>query len=440
ALRLATDRNRSFKSEVEDTQLAALSVSLQRRNLGPVITNTIAYVFSNSPSADAAGTTSARIGISKIVPSGGTVSASTGGAAADTYEGGAATTYSHDVTVGFEQPLLKGFGREVSHESLTQAERNAVYALRDFELFRQSFSIEVLRKYYDILNQKQVVKNSRQNLERYEFLKRRSEALFDVGKVTATDKFRAEQSELTASNTLLSEQERLDALLDDFKVFLDLSTDTKLDVEDMQPVMEPVNIDLKSAIAAGLYNRLDIKTSAERLEDAERGVRIARNGLLPDLNLAASTSVAGTNTGADWSYGGMHSAGIELVLPLDKVADRNNYKRALIDRDRSKRALSLAVEDTKVQVMNTYRRLRRLANSVRIERANVILATKRLENAKVRFEAGELGNRDVVEAQVDLLRAQNALVEAILDHEVARLQLKKDIGILFIGPDGRWKE
>ncbi|MFH1731727.1 MAG: hypothetical protein ABIF82_08760, partial [Planctomycetota bacterium] len=75
ALRLATDRNRSFKSEVEDTHLAALSLSLQRRNFGPVITNTIAYVFSNSPSADAAGTTSARIGISKIVPSGGTVSA-----------------------------------------------------------------------------------------------------------------------------------------------------------------------------------------------------------------------------------------------------------------------------------------------------------------------------------------------------------------------------
>ena len=63
-----------------------------------------------------------------------------------------------------------------------------------------------------------------------------------------------------------------------------------------------------------------------------------------------------------------------------------------------------------------------------------------MENAKTRFEAGQLGNRDVVEAQADWLRAQNALVEAILDHEVARLQLKKDIGILFITPNGTWKE
>ena len=441
ALRLATKQNRNFKSEVEDTHLAALSVSLQRHNFGPVVTNTIAYVFSNSPTASATGAGSADIGVSKILPSGGTVGASTGVSATDDYEDGAPTTYAHDVTVTFEQPLLRGFGREASHESLTQTERNAVYALRDFELFRQRFTIDVLRRYYNILLQKQVVKNSHQNLDQFRFLKRRSEALFEIGKVTATDKFRAAQRELTASNTVISEEETLEALLDDFKVFLDLPANTTLDIEDIRPVMRPVNIDLKSSIAAALHNRLDLKTSTDRLEDSQRGVRIARNGLLPDLDLSASASVAGTKAGGTSSYDdGSHSVGIALTLPLDKLPERNAYKSAVIGRNRAARSHSLAMEDVKVGVMETYRRLRRLANSVQIEQANVTLAGRRLENAKTRFEAGQLGNRDVVEAQADWLRAQNALVEAILDHEVARLQLKKDIGILFITPNGTWKE
>jgi len=441
ALGLATERNRSFKSRIEDTQLSALSVSDQRRAFGPILTNSISYVFANSPSADASGDSSARIGVSQILPTGGTVSASTGAAAADNYESGASTVYTHDVTVSFEQPLLRGFGREPAFEALTQAERDAVYAIRDFELFRQDFSIETVRRYYSILRQKRVVENQRKNLEQFAFLRRRSDALFEIGRVTAADKFRAVQRELTAANTLITDQETLEALLNDFKIFLDLPTETPVKVEEVDPVMRPADIDLKSAIAAALHNRLELVTAAEQLEDAERGVRIARNSLLPDLDLATTVTVAGSKVGGTSTYGdGSHSASVELVLPLDKVRERNSYKRALIDRDRSRRAYSLAVQDVKVEVMDTYRRVRRLADSVRIERANVTVAEKRLENAKTRFEAGELGNRDVVEAQLDLLRAQNALVEAILDHEVSRLQLKRDIGILFIKPDGTWHE
>ncbi len=441
ALRIATQRNRDFKSQVETTHLAALSLALQRHNFGPVISNTISYVYANSPSDTADGTGSAKFGVSDVIGSGGTVSASTTGGIDDDYEGGGPSTYSHDVTVAFEQPLLKGFGHEVAFENLTQAERNVVYALREFELFRQDFAIQVLRKYYAIVRQKQVVENSRRTFEQFVFLRRRSEALFEISKVSAIDKFRAKQEELTASNNLLTEEETLAALLDEFKVFLNLPSETVIDIEKTRPEVKAANIDLKSAIAAALHNHLELKTAVQRLEDAERAVRNAANGLLPDLDLSASFSLAGSRTGGESTFysDGSHSAGLTLSLPLDKVADRNTYKAAIIERHRRKRALTLARDNVRLDVLNTYRRLRRLANSVRIERANVELAERRVANAKVRFEAGELGNRDVVEAQSAQLRAQNGLIRVILDYDVARLQLKRDIGILFIGPEGMWK-
>jgi outer membrane protein TolC len=441
AVRTAFGNNRSFKTEAETLYLAALSASLERRNYGPILTNTIEYVYSNGPGTDADGALAASLGVSKIVPSGGTVSAETTGSVDDNYEGGASSTYSHDVTLSFEQPLLKGFGYEAAYEDLTQAERDVIYALRTFELFRQDFAIDVLARYYRILRQKSVVENSRSTLERFTFLRKRSDALFNIGRVTAIDKFRAAQEELVASNELIAEQETLEALLDDFKVFLGLPTETNLDIEDVTPEMKQANIDLKSAIEAALVNRLDLKTDKDQLEDAERKVRVARNGLLPDLDLSASVTVAGSKTGGDPEpYAGSHSVGLALSLPLDKVPDRNTYKRALITRNRRRRTLELARDNVKVEVLNSYRRLRRLANSVRIQRANVTLAEKRVQNAQLRFFAGTLGNRDVVEAQSAKLRAQNALIGAILDYEIARLQLKRDIGIFFLHKDGLWKE
>ena len=203
--------------------------------------------------------------------------------------------------------------------------------------------------------------------------------------------------------------------------------------------MTPINLD--SAVAAALHNRLDLRTSEDRVADAERAVRNARNGLLPDLELTASLGASASRTGGDSSgYESEHAVGFSLSLPLDQVAERNAYKSAILALQRRQRLHSLARDNVKLEVMNTYRRLRRLENSVRIQTANVELAERRVKNAELRFEAGELGNRDVVEAQSAKLSAENALVRAILDYELARLQLKKDIGILFVDKDGTWGE
>ncbi len=441
AIEAAIAGNRDYVAARDAVYLSALALTRQQRDFGPILSSTISTLFEDGSARDAAGRASADFGVRKVLDSGGTLSASTDVSARRDLGNHPATTLSHSLGISFEQPLLKGFGYEASHESLTQAERDVVYALRDFELFRQNFLIDTVRRYYAIVRQKKVVQNSYKTLERFAFLRKRSEALFEIGKVRAVDKFRAAQEELIASNEVAAEEEVLASLLDDFKVFLGLPTSDKIDVEDIAPEAKSTPIDLQSAIAAALHNRLDLRTSEDRVEDAERAVRIARNGLLPDLDLTASLSAGASRANGETSgYEGEYAVGLSLSLPLDKVADRNAYKSAILALQRRQRLHSLARDNVKLEVVNTYRRLRRLENSVRIQTANVELAERRVKNAELRFEAGELGNRDVVEAQSAKLSAENALIRAILDYDLARLQLKKDIGILFVDKDGMWVE
>ena len=51
--------------------------------------------------------------------------------------------------ISFVQPLLRGGGRAVILEPLTQAERNLLYAVRAFALFRQQFFVVDLDRRHD---------------------------------------------------------------------------------------------------------------------------------------------------------------------------------------------------------------------------------------------------------------------------------------------------
>jgi outer membrane protein TolC len=65
---------------------------------------------------------------------------------------------------------------------------------------------------------------------------------------------------------------------------------------------------------------------------------------------------------------------------------------------------------------------------------------RRVEEAELRAELG-LGNiQDTVDAQNDLINARTALSGALVDHNVAKLALWRDIGMLYVDEQGQWQE
>ena len=78
----------------------------------------------------------------------------------------------------------------------------------------------------------------------------------------------------------------------------------------------------------------------DRVDDAKRDVANANNGLLPDLNLTGEIRVgnrAGDPARDLDSRSMTYSAGVTLDLPIDRVAERNAYRRALIGFQQSQR-------------------------------------------------------------------------------------------------------
>ncbi len=341
-------------------------------------------------------------------------------------------SYSSALNVTVNQPLLAGVGYENAYSELIQAEHDLVYALRAFVLERQDFAIDILKDFYALVNQRQVLENTLKNNEQSQYLYERSEALFKVRRAASIDVLRAKQQQLSAGNRVATTRMEYEIQVARFLDTLGLAMDVEVAIDRAVPALNSMSLDERAAMQQALGSRLDLRTEQDRAHDAERVLRVARNALLPDLDGFGKVRVAGqpgeTVGGEDFEESA--SVGIKLDLPLDRRKQRIAVRKAELSLSEAQRRLTRKRNQVRIEVLESYRRLKALVGTVDIERQNVDIAQKRAENATVRFKSGEYSNRDVVDAENELLAARNAYTKALVDHEVQRLRLLRNIGQL----------
>jgi len=441
ALEIGVKSNRGYIGELESLYRQALGLYSTRHNFGPLLSSTLNYVFSGGGGAET-GSTSLGLGVSQKLPWGGNISASADSSYAADY-GGSPATSSVGASISLTQPLLRGRGVEIGMEGLVQAERGMMYAIREFELFRENFTIDVARQFYGLVQQKQGLENQRRNLEDVIFGRRQAEAMFALGDVSELEVLRSRRSELTSRNELISAEEDLRRALDSFRIFLGLPENVTIDVRDEPPTFVAVAYDVESAIAVAFENRLDVLTRQQRLEDSERGLRIAENSSLPDVGLSLSYGLGAQGDSGfqlhsfdDPSY----SASVSVGLPIDRTSDRESLRNAQIGHRQALRAYEEFRQTLEINLRSTFRELDRRVQSLDIQRQLIADQERNAKIAQLRFEQGDFSNRDVVEAQRALLDARNALIREQVDYEIARLGLIRDLGLLFIDEHGMWTE
>ncbi len=440
ALELAVRGNRDHQGRRESLYLEALSLASVRHSFAPQLSMTLSYLFSDADDLAPSNDLGLAAGVGQILPWGGDLSLDLASDFSTSDGNGAFTT---SAGISLTQPLLRGAGAAISHESLIQAERNLVYAIRDFELSREDFSIEVASRFYDLVQRKQTIGNLERNLQGLVFGRRQAEALFRVGRTSELDVLRARRSELGAQDDLITAKEDFQVALDRFRIFLGLPKEQPVDVLPDAPEYVEVDFELDEALEVALENRLDLLNREQQLEDVRRGVLIARDGLRPDL---AFTAGFGVTSNADPSFleqdfnRDAFTAGLSLGLPVDRVAEEGAYRSAQIGLVQSERSLEQYRDSLLVDIRSSFRELERLVQSLAIQEELIQGQDKNVKIAQLRFERGEISNRDVTEAKEALLDAQNSLINEKVNYEISRLGLLRELGILFIDDRGMFKE
>lgn len=442
ALATAVRQNRDFLSRREGLYTSGLSITLTRFQFGPQFAAAVNYLWPHSED----GSESHRVGSSfsaqQILPTGGSVTLNAGLDAQWPFGPGAGDPgYGSAAGITLTQPLLRGAGRDVAWEPLTQAERELTYAIRDFELYREDFTIRIARQFFELSSQKKTLANEDANYDAAVFDRKKAEALLQVGRNAEKEVFLARRREVDAKDQLIEARANYDRALDAFKIVLGLPTTTAIDIADAEPPYEPVRFEVGSCIACARTNRLDLLTERQRVEDSERSLMLAENSLLPDLSLTASFGAAGSADDLghaapdEWNS----AVGLSFEIPLQRKAQRNSYRQSQIALEQARRGLQLREDALDLDIRDAVRRLHSLEERIVLQEEQIAQERRAVTVMEIRYESGDVDNRDLLEARQASIDARNALIRLQADHFIARLNLLKDMGIFFVDDRGMWR-
>ncbi|MHC4425606.1 MAG: TolC family protein [Planctomycetota bacterium] len=448
AVTMATAHNRDYQRQKEQLYLIALDLTLARYRFARQWFGTVDASYTNN-SDDESVSSDAGLGFNRLLADGAQISTSIAIDWARFLTGDPQTSLGSVLSASVTQPLLRGRGRKIVQENLTQAERSALYQIRSFNRYRKTFVVSIVSAYYRVLQRRDALTNAENNYNSRVESRKRLEMEAEAGRKPPFEVDQAKQSELLARDSYIRDQQSYEQRLDEFKRMLSLSTRTEveLDQNELEALKKIGAAELgyvpDEAVEAALAQRLDLANSKGAIDDAMRKVVVAADGFGAELNLIGSAGV-GSTPETDFTrlqfHNGTYSLGLKADLPLDRKAERNAYREALIALEQRQREYENDVDEIELEVRQAYRELREASERYETQTSSLELAETRVESTTFLLQAGRVTTRDLLESQDSLLGAQNNVTAALVDHAIAKLSFFRDIGILQVRPDGMWED
>ena len=380
------------------------------------------------------------LGVSQRLPFGGQVSAALVAQMTQQLDDYLASNDTQSASVALEAsiPLLRGFG-DVAQEDLIQAQRNLVYAARNFEQFRRDFYYDLAADYLQLVVQLQSIANGVRQVERSAAVEARTKALVESGRTEPFQADLATQNTLFALDRLISQREVYRLSVDRFKVRIGMPVEESVRIDPTQFDLPVPKVDMQQSLDLAFRNRLDLQTSYDLVEDFGRKVDVARNATLGDLDIFLANRLptdptddrAGLAFDPDYDE---FTARMIYSMPLDRVNEDLRLRQAQILLEQSKRRYFLDRDNAAVQVRQAARGIERSLFSRAVQEKNVQASMNR--QAAIDAAPDRATARDRTEALDALRRAQDSLDNAKKDLQLAILRYLNNTGQMRVAPDG----
>ena len=497
AVRIAAFNSREYKARKESLYKTALAMDLEDDTFRTIFSGMLSggadVFFDDDEDRSLEGHAvshdeRASLGFTRKFRNGARLTGSIMANVAGMLTGDTRTAWGSSADLSISIPLLRGSGELVNTESLTQAQRSFVYAVRDFEQYKREFICRIESSYLALVLARRQQQNQDEAFRRVIRSTRRSYRMAEASRMSQSQFEQAHQSELSSRASWIASCQSYESTKDGFKLTLGLPPDACIeprdsdlaalekyvsdyaeleeeeydmgkDDENGQIVLEaPDSVDdgqLKlrtdRAIAIAFSNRLDFASVRDEVEDAQRKLLIAEDALRAEVTLGASVgnladlaSPYSRRNGED--HGRLHPREysvnplLTIDLPIERRKERNNYRNALIAVESAVREYQSQEDTLKQTIRSDMRSLSQTKDNLKIQYMAMNLAERRVRNQEILLQAGRADMTVMLEAQDSLVSAKNSLYSAMINYKNQELALQRDLGLLEVSSDGSWKE
>ncbi len=444
ALAYAQQHSREYRFAEEDFILQSLRTLIERHQWGPRFFNDVSADFNangDNGLFDSSVSLVNDLRVTQRLPYGGEVSArALARATEDLHQFVAGErTNSMDIILDADLPLLRGAGL-TARESLIQANRNLVYAARDFERFRREFLVDISRDFLGLVVQQRQIENAERQVETLRLVADAEEANYRAGRRAPFEAAEAQNALFDGQDSLNGARESYRLSIDRFKVRLGMGVDDNIIIKPSTLRLPIPDVTTQEAVQRALQYRLDLQTQRDGIDDARRSVNNAKNDLLPDLDLSASVTMP-TNSDrgreiADFEPDDTDfSVGLNFSVPLDRDIEKYSLRDAQIGYERRVRGFDEFRDNIIVSVRAAVRTIDRTLLSLDIQKQNVTFAMVRQRSIEADPDRADV--RQKTEAANQLQSNRDALNSAVRDLEIAILDYLLATGQLRVDQAGR---
>ncbi len=340
------------------------------------------------------------------------------------------------LSLSVTQPLLQGFGKEVTEQGITVARFGKESSLLEWRNTALTTVANVRDQYFALIKARENLRTQQAALAVLKEVDAGNQARVKAGVLASVELLDSAFGVAQAEVTVLTAEKGVRDASDTLRSTIQVPPDTELLPAETFPV-EPVEHSEESAMAAALKNRPDLQTARVNLKTQEFNTRIARNATLPSVGLTGSAGLEAMRSGYSDALSDLSSAtfpfwsvGISFAYPLgNDVAEAQLAASRLRARQADVQIKSLE-ESILLDVRTAIRALETNWNAIDAAQKGVNFGEARLESFIKRQKVGLAVTKDILQAQSDLTSARQTLTSARADYQSAITQLWKSTGEL----------
>lgn len=306
---------------------------------------------------------------------------------------------------------------------------------KDYEMTKSNIAEQVSKAYYTALVNEERRQLVGSNLNRIDSLLRETKLLFENGFVEKIDVDRIK----VQFNNIKTELDRIDRLSELSLILLKYQMGMSIDqeiilaesIQDIDLDADPLETYDLSYINRPDYARLMVNRDLVELDMKNYQVQY-----LPKITLNANY---GYNTGADqfsrvtdfsrWFELG--SAGVNLNLPIfDGLRKHHQIQKSKLQLQQIENATQLLKNTIDLEVVQARVQLENSVANLDIQQENLALAREVYDVTRIKYQEGVGSNLEVVDAETSLKQAETNYYSALYDALIARVDLKKAMGVL----------
>lgn len=350
-------------------------------------------------------------------------------------------SFSSNLNLTITQPLLKGFGIDVSRTQIRIASNNLTQSRYSLEEKVMDLVLDTYKTYWDLVFNIENLKIQQQLLGSANDLLNINRIKVDLGTLAPIEILVAEAGAASREeNVVLAEKNVKDAE-DRLKRLMNPPEHSLLESYSVIPVQQPsltkelFNLDEVIKIAS--EERPDIKKEKIDLDNKKITYNQAKNEIFPSLDLKGSAGLNGL--GANYSDNidefkskDFYTWEVDLIMniPIGNRSAKAKLSKQAIEIEKAKISLKNTEQKVVVDIKEAIRRIDTDLKRIESTKKARILAEKKLLAEQERFNVGLSNSREILRFQDDLADARSKELAAIIDYNKSLADMERVKGTI----------